>query len=182
MGKGIRGVSQEGSSLIIRVIKGKSIIPLDTHTAPKGLFDPPRRGRSGSLTMCPALCEAEDGSKPSFITAGARRGGISKYHPRKISPQKPSTRICLITERLMSEYLNKTKGTASQPKRCSIKDVIMGEDLSREQRELVRTMCEKYQDVFASSTNKGSVPTLTQSVKLFHTICQFEFEDSTQRE
>ena len=56
-----------------------------------------------------------------------------------------------MAERLMREYLDKTGGTDKQPVQCTIKDVVISDEFTKEQKEQVRIICNKYKNVFASS-------------------------------
>ena len=81
----------------------------------------------------------------------------------KIYRNKRRNQTCFIAEKLMLKYLEKTGGTDKEPRQCSIEDVNIPEHFTPEQKQMIRTICHKYQDVFAS--NPDEIPPPMKNVK-----------------
>jgi len=71
--------------------------------------------------------------------------------PRRPKIPKQYEHVCHIAEKLMERYLERTGGSDREPKQCSIQDVVIAEDFTPEQRKLIKSICNKYREVFASS-------------------------------
>jgi len=60
-------------------------------------------------------------------------------------------KICRLAEKMMQAYLAKTGGTSKQPRQVSFEDVIMGMQLTPEQKQQARALVKSYQDIFMNS-------------------------------
>ncbi len=153
--KGIGGYAKGSIPLITRIIKEGRVIKLDTRSPPAHMFsdeDGP------SLLLCAqhcvllkidinkALTKLRHGDTPFLKTKRSKTNPVYKHQE------------CNIAEKLMERYLEKTGGSDKEPKQCSIDDVEIAKDFSPEQVRLVKSICQKYRSVFASSPDEIPPP------------------------
>ncbi len=146
--RGIGGFSQGSVPLSTRIIKNGRIIRIDTRSPPAHMFTE-QDGPSVLLSAQHCVLLRIDLNKALKSLQHGETPYLKEQSP-KISP-KYTLHKCHIAEKLMERYLQKTGGSDKEPKQCSIKDVVISEDFSPEQKRLVTSICHKYRTVFTSS-------------------------------
>jgi len=142
---GVGGTANTSSTpLLTRIIKKGKVVHLKTRTPPNTILQ--RRGGPEillSANHC-ALLNIDINKTLRTLT----HQDVQYLDEEK---KEATEATCLISEKLMSRYLEKTGGSDKEPNQCSIKDVVIAEDFTPEQVQRVKTICQKYKDVFASS-------------------------------
>ena len=85
----------------------------------------------------------------------SRRGGRRSKQSRTAATWH-YRKITRIAEVMMQQYLARTGGSARQPKQVSVDDVVMGDSLTVEDKQLVKAVVSRYTDVFMN--NPDDIP------------------------
>jgi hypothetical protein len=149
--KGVGGYYKNGIPLTTYVIKGKDVVPLDTRSPPEHMFKDPE----GPELLLSAQHCAELSIDLNSVLKSMKHQDVKyldtpkKEKNTKVKPEPEHK--CLISEKIMKQYMDKNGGTDKEPKQCTIEDVVIAEDFTPEQRQTVKAILHKYKDVFASS-------------------------------
>ena len=153
--KGIGGYTQGSIPLTTRIIKGGQIINIDTRSPPPHMFTE-QDGPSVLLSAQHCVLLQIDMNKALTSLKHGETPYLKKRRPPVDS--RYTSQECCIAEKLMERYLEKTGGSDKEPKQCSIDDVVTAEDFSPEQIRLVKSICQKYRNVFASNPDEIPPP------------------------
>ena len=148
--KGVGGYYKNGIPLTTYVIKGKDVVPLDTRSPPEHMFKDP----DGPELLLSAQHCAELSIDLNSVLSSMKHRDVKYLDRRKKTNSKnkiKSKHTCLISEKIMKQYMDKNGGTDKEPKQCTIEDVVIAEDFTPEQKQTVKAILHKYRDVFASS-------------------------------
>ena len=153
--KGIGGYAKGSVPLTARILKEGQIIEIDVRSPSKTMFNS-EDGPSMLLSAQHCVLLKIDINK---ALTNLKHGDTPFLKPkrRKINPRYESQQ-CYIAEKLMKQYLEKTGGSDREPKQCSIDDVEIAGDFTPEQVRLVKSICQKYRSVFASSPDEIPPP------------------------
>ena len=152
--KGIGGYAKASNPLTTRIIKEGQIISINTRSPPSHMF----KDEDGpSMLLCAQHCVLLKIDINKALSS--LKHGDTPFLKTKRPKENPRYKSqCCIAEKLMARYLEKTGGTDKEPKQCSIEDVEISGDFSPEQVRLVKSICQKYRDVFASSPDEIPPP------------------------
>ena len=150
--KGLGGLCEETfTPLTTRVIKGTKVININTRTPPSTLFT----GKNDpEILLCTQHCASLKIDLNSILSNLRHRDVIYLDEDEEPATKK----VCLIAEKLMLRYLEKTGGSDKEPKQCSIEDVEISDDFTQGQKRRVKDICREYKDVFASSPDEIPPP------------------------
>ena len=145
--KGIGGYSSTSVPLLTRIVKNGKVIKIDTRSPPRNMFR--HRGDPGILLSAQhcVLLRIDMNKALSSL----KHTDTPYLKPRRPRISQRYDHVCHIAEKLMERYLERTGGSDKEPKQCSIKDVVIADDFTPEQRKLIKSICYKYAEVFASS-------------------------------
>ena len=145
--KGIGGYSSTSVPLLTRIVKEGKIVKIDTRSPPSHMFT--REDGPGILLSAQHCFLLKIDLNKALASLKHTDTPFLKTKRPKVSIRY--RHVCHIAEKLMERYLERTGGSDKEPKQCSIKDVVIAEDFTPEQRKLIKSICNKYQEVFASS-------------------------------
>ena len=152
--RGVGGYARGSVPLSTRIIKHGRIISIDTRSPPPNMFID-QGGPSILLSAQHCVLLKIDLNK-ALSSLQHIDTPFLKERPT-ISPRY-GHHECHIAEKLMERYLERTGGTDKEPKQCSIDDVVIADYFSPEQVRLVKSICQKYRSVFASSPDEIPPP------------------------
>ena len=90
---------------------------------------------------CSTLCTSEDWHEQSPGQLETFRHPY--FRPRRSKVSKRYDHVCHIAKKWMERYMERTGETDKEPKQCSIKDVVIAEDFTPEQRNMIKSICKK---------------------------------------
>ena len=154
--KGLGGFCEETRPTITTFVKGNREVSIDTRTPPKNLFNDLE---GPEILLSAQHCVDLRIDLNQALKSLEHRDVV--YLAPNIKIERPNTKqheVCMIAEKIMERYLQKSGGSDKEPKQCSIDDIVIAEDFTPAEKQRVKDICQKYREVFASNPDEIPPP------------------------